>query len=699
MSFLAPAFFVALAALAVPVLLHLIQRERKRVVEFPSLMFLRRIPYESVRRRRIRHWLLLAVRLVALLLVVAAFARPFVRQPAGAAALASGPRELVVLLDRSYSMGYGDRWDRARAAARKAMESLASGDRGSLVLFSTGAHAELRSSPDLGRLLAAVDAAKPGSGATRFGPSLRVAQSIVTASTLPRREVVLISDFQKIGWRRDDAVRLPDATVVTPVSVANAETGNVSVSSVTFQRTSFSGQQRVGVSAAIANRGAAPLRAFGVALEIDGRQLATAQVDVPPRASAAVAFPPFTLSAANTRGTVRAAPDALPADNVFHFVLSPAQPVPVLIAERGGPGEPSLYLSRALAIGDAPRFDASVRPLEQAAIDRLGGKAVVILNDTAPPAATVAAIRRFIERGGGLLIVAGERAEWPAAMADLLPALPGEVVDRSAPRAGVLATIDFSHPVFEPFRAPHSGDFSSARFFRYRQLGVAEPSRVVARFDDGIVALAERRVGRGRVMVWTSTLDTYWNDLAIKPVFLPFVHSTARHLSQYVEQAPWLTIGQVLDVATLPAADVTRDSGVAGDVVALTPYGTRVPLAGQGSQALELSEQGFYEIRASADAARPTTVAANLDLVESDLTAMDPSEVVAAITGRAGGRADPVTAAELTPADQERRLSLWWYLLLAALAVLAFETVISNRLSSKGEKGRRQDTRGVSFFD
>jgi hypothetical protein len=675
MSFLAPAFFIALAALAVPVLLHLIQREKKRLVEFPSLMFLRRIPYRSVRRRRIHNLLLLAVRLTVLLLVVAAFARPFLRQPAGAAALASGPRELVVLLDTSYSMGYGDRWDRARAAARTAFESLASAERGSLVLFSTGAHAELRSSTDRNRLVAAVDAAKPGAGATRFGPALKVAQSIVTASTLPRREVVFISDFQKNGWQRDDAVRLPEGTAVTPVSVADAESSNVGVSSVSFERTSFSGQQRIGVSAAIVNRGAEPVRGLDVSLEIGGRQLAAEDVDVAPHASAPVVFPPFTLSAGNTRGTVRIAPDALPADNAFHFVLSPAQPVPVLIAERGGPGDASLYLARALGIGEAPRFEVSIKPVEQSAIDRLGARTVVILNDTAPPAAAVPALRRFVERGGGLLAISGDRAQWPPSMGDLLPALPGDVVDRNAPRAGILATIDFSHPVFEPFRAPHSGDFSSARFFRYRQLTIAEPSRVVARFDDGGAALAERRIGEGRVMVWTSTLDTYWNDLAIKPVFLPFVHGIARHLAQHAEQAPWLTVGQVLDATTLATGGGRR----AGDFVALTPSGARVPLSAGGSQALELSEQGFYEVRAGADASTATSVAANLDLAESDLTAVDPSEVVAAISGRAGARAETLAAAELTPADQERRLSLWRYLLVAALALFALETVLSNR--------------------
>src|SRR5438105_8053952 len=106
MSFLTPVFFLGLAAIAIPVLVHLVQRERKRVVEFPSLMFVQKIPYQSVRRRRIRHWFLLLMRAAAIALIVAAFARPFFPQGASAQIAAlGGSRELVIMLDQSASMG------------------------------------------------------------------------------------------------------------------------------------------------------------------------------------------------------------------------------------------------------------------------------------------------------------------------------------------------------------------------------------------------------------------------------------------------------------------------------------------------------------------------------------------------------------------------------------------------------------------
>src|SRR5690349_19865054 len=118
MSFLAPAFFIGLAAVAVPILIHLIQRERKEVIHFPSMMFIRRIPYQSVQRRKIHNWLLLLLRAAAIVLLVLAFARPFLTlDPTKVSAAASGAREVLILLDHSASMGYGDRWEKARDAA------------------------------------------------------------------------------------------------------------------------------------------------------------------------------------------------------------------------------------------------------------------------------------------------------------------------------------------------------------------------------------------------------------------------------------------------------------------------------------------------------------------------------------------------------------------------------------------------------
>ena len=200
MSFLAPLFFVGLAAIAVPIFVHLIQRERKDIIEFPSLMFLRKIPYQSVERRRIHNWPLLLLRAAAMALLIAAFARPFLIQTIRCRPRrrATGAREVVILLDRSASMGYGDHWSKAQEAAHKVVAGLGRDDQATLVLFGTGAEEAVRATSDRGRLESAIKDATVSSEATRYAPALRWAQSLLTPlRSLPRKEVVFISDFQK----------------------------------------------------------------------------------------------------------------------------------------------------------------------------------------------------------------------------------------------------------------------------------------------------------------------------------------------------------------------------------------------------------------------------------------------------------------------------------------------------------------------
>jgi len=682
MSFLAPLFLVALAGLAVPVVIHLIQRERRQVVVFPSLMFVRRVPYQSVQRRRIRHWALLLARLGVLALIVVAFARPFVRGGSSAAGPA-GAREVVILLDQSYSMAFGDCWARAQAAARDAIDALGPADRGSLVLFAERAAVSLRSTSDRDRLRAAVAAAAPAAGATRFSPALQVAGSILADSPLPRREVVLVSDFQRSGWRGAGTARLPAGAALTPVLVSSDPNArNAAIVAASLARSTFAGQERITITAGVVNRSARALAEVAATLEIDGRAVQTARIALDAGGSGSVAFDPVTVGRQPMRATVRLPADALEPDNAFHLVLRPPAPVEAVVLEReGAPETSSLYLVRALSISDDPRIDVTRRTGGTLSDEDLRRASVVIVNDAPVSAGLAPRLRRFVESGGGLFMVLGPRASWPPEQ-PLLPFAPGPPVDRSRGDAARLGAIEYGHPVFELFRAPRSGDFSAARFFGYRGLSTpaAAPaaagtaSDVLARFDSGAPALVARAAGRGRVLMWASTLDLTWSDLPLKPIFLPFLHRAVRYLSAYVTPPPWSTVGQVVDPSRVRA-----ESGEPR--LAVTPSGRSVPLDDEGSDVLELEEPGFYEIRGQPTDQRPDVVAVNVDARESDLTAMDGRELAASATGSAGASGSAGAVADVTPDAQERAQRTWWYLLWAGLALLGVESMLAARAS------------------
>jgi hypothetical protein len=614
------------------------------------------------------------VRLAALTLIILAFARPVIER-AGIPASAAAAREVVILLDTSYSMGFGGRWAQAQAAARDAIARLTPSDRGSVVLFGSGAEIQIRSTAERSRLDASVVAATPGAGATRFSPALKVAGSILGESTLPQREVVLISDFQRGGWRGEEGARLPRGATLTPVQIQGpAERPNLSVTGVTMARSAFSNQQRVTVTAGVVNRSEQPVSGSTITLDVGGLTVGTKPLDVTPGGNASVAFDAFTISARNLRGTVRLAEDALATDNTFNFVVSPTEPVRLTVVDRGNAAS-RLYLARVLSIGDAPKFEAVSRQSDAVSDEDLRQSAVVMLNDVEVNAPLARRLARYVEQGGGLFVATGPRATWPQDV-DVLPASIGPPVDRTRGDAARVGALEYGHPVFEPFRAPRSGDFSSIPVYGYRSLTAAKDAQVLARFDAGTPAVLERRLGRGRVMQWASSLDVSWSDFPTKPVFLPFIHQAIRHLAGYAEPEPWLTVGQVLDASAVAARER------AAVRVVLTPSGRRVPFEDEGTDVLELNEQGFYELRAEGNKAE-AVVAVNVDPAESDLTPMDPREITAAAVGGGDGTG-PDTGpggVPLTPEAREKNQRLWWYLLCAGILLLGVDTLLSNRMA------------------
>jgi len=681
MSFLAPLFALGLLGIAIPIVVHLVHKERKETTPFPSLMFLLRTPYQHSRRQRIRDWLLFLLRTLVFALLVAAFARPVLnRAPAAAAAGAGGGRELVILLDRSFSMHVGDRWARAQAAARAALDGLDAAGRATVVLFDDQARAVGEAGATRAIVRAAIDTASPGDASTHYAPALGVARRILAESTLPNREVVVITDFQRSGWDLGEEASMPGGTVINTVDVGDGEVRDRAVRAVELRRTVEGGRERITVVGRVSNAGPA-VRGVQARLEVAGRVVATGTLDLAADAGGVVTFESLAVPETPQRAAIRLAGDDVPEDDVLHFILERAPSIPVLIVEASTPGsESEVYLQRALRIGERPSFDVTVRRANQLTSADLAGKRLVIMNDAPFPAGEAGRrLDAFVRGGGGLIVAQGSQTSaqtWPVRGNGLLPAAPSDPRDRMDDKGAVLGFVDRSHPALSLFGASGSGDLSSARFFRYRP--IATDSGVLARFDDGSVALAEYQVGSGRTIVMASALDGVWNDLPRQLVFLPFVHQLAQYASGYRAGRSVYEVGDAVDLQ-LAAADTT--AGL--QYVAVSPSGTRLRIGGSlGDPALIPSEAGVYEVRpAGSPGERPRLVAVNIPGRELETARFDPTRLTNAAEAPAGAAAPGEGAEPPDAATREREQSIWWYLLLIVVSLLVAEAVLAHRLT------------------
>jgi len=694
LAFLVPLALLGAAAIIVPIVVHLTRRRKSKVLRFPSVRFIEKVPYRAESRRRIHHWFLLSLRALAILLIVAAFARPFVDRTAEATVAGTGPTERVVLLDHSWSMALGDRWSEAQQAARDAVSELGPLDRASVVVFARGADAIARSTSEPIRLRQAIDTARVSDEGTAYGPGLKLAQTILEESELPARELVVVSDFQAEGWTGEEGVTLPAGTDIRTVVVGEGGIDNAAVADVALNRARVEGRERVTPAARIVRTGGDEPREVEVVLSLDGQPVQTRTVTLPAEGADGVVFDPVTIGSDQTQGSVSMTTDELPQDDVLRFVLSPGRAELVRLLVPPGAPDAAFYVERALRITEAGEFDVVASTGAVPTGDALDETDVLLLVDRPLGSAELDRVRGWVDAGGGLVVIAGERGGWGTGGETLFPGALGGIEDRDG-RGERLASVEYEHPVFEVFRGPRQGDFSSARFYRARTYDVqaSDSVAILARFDDGSPALVERRTGDGRVLVWASTLDATWTDLALQPVFLPFVHELARYASGATDAFDFFTAGQIVDVTDARAMESAGLGAIAEAIsaseerIVLAPSGTSSELTdGESSHFLELSEAGFYEIRPPGrDDLRPVSVAVNVDRGESDLTPLDPEELVASLRSATdvAPAGDSERAAVLRRADQERRQSWWRWLLLGAFGILIIETVLSNRLSRR----------------
>ena len=624
MSFLFPAFLFGALAIAIPIILHLIKREVAPRLPFSDIRFLTRAPVTQARRKRRREWLLLALRVTALLLLALAFARPFFD-----ATGTLGRPVTIIAVDRSFSMSPPPRFERARALARDVIDETPGDHLIGVVAFDDAA--ELIREPSIGRAGAAsaITALETGSGATRYAAALGAAVDAVGARD---GRVVVVTDLQRSGW--DQPPRpVPDTVTVEVRDVGTAES-NLAVVSVERSAT--------GVRAVVLNT-SVRTRETTITVAVDGEVLVDGRPLTAPSGTIETAVEVDLPATGAVRVTVTD-DEGASADDTRHLLLDPPEPPMVaLVTDDGRVAASAFYLDRALGAGEESAF--ATRIVSPGA---LSSPTSDILDDVAGVIVVVtqglerqgrARLASFVEAGGGVLIVAGPALD-AALVADVFGDRPR--VELREPAAGEPAeqgwtVTDSRHPVFRPFGG-FLGAFGQVRFRQAMVLEGAddEPFRVIARFDDGTAALAEYDVGRGRALVFASDLNNEWNDFPRRPTYVPFVHEVTRYLA-----------GARPSRRDFPIAD--RPAGVdpRPGVATVPETGRRITL--------------------------------NVDPRESAAATTTGDEFLARLEfSPPSGVADPDVGGAAEREDDQR---YWWYALVALMVVLVAETLLGRTMA------------------
>jgi len=665
-----------LALSAVPVVIHLLRRRNYVERPWAAMQFLQAAIRSQSRRVRLESIAVLLVRTALIAAAATAIAQPYFDEDDAVGESNSG-RERILVIDTSLSMSAGQRGatalDRARLMASRIVESAPAGDAFRLI--------QIRRTPpltviqhaanDRHSVLQQIRGLEGTQQRADVAATLRTVQSIVDQSpATPRREVVILSDFQRANWMpeatgtRQELTGLVESIAagadLTCLHVAGKEAGNVALTAMTAVPAVPPETTIIAVEIAVANSGTQAASNVPVEVFAGQQRVGQATVTIPAGESVAVQVPLTSHSSLEGTLVAQLPDDELDADNRRWLVLPPQKPVDVLLvsgrprtAERRGATD---FVQLALTPTRGSRTPGITTTVidvaELAAADLNRYACIYLCNVPAIDDATSAHLKSYVEAGGGLVIALGDLVQ-PAGYRGLndssdqtlLPAAPLEAIGTVETTAtpARFAPGDYRHPVIKPFAGNPDSGLLTTEIDRYWRLAplAAGSGEVVLSYSTSDPAIVERRYGQGRVLLVTTPLDDSWSNWALWPSFVPIVHELTRAATAGKDASHAKLVGDPL-LVRLPG----EDFGVAVEV--RSPAGTVTELR------KSVQPDGTWIATSTAGKAgiHTLTLGAPLQSVESFAVNVDPAESRLDFL-------DAVALTELAPRSAFRSLDEW----------------------------------------
>jgi hypothetical protein len=657
MGFFAPWFLAGVAAVGLPIWLHLLKKHRSTPLPFASLMFFEQHIQSSIKHKRLRYLVLFALRTALVALIALAFAKPYIHQKALPASRAG--EVSIMAVDNSLSMRAGDRMAHAKQMAKAAIDRLGPGQRAEVMAFGARMQAMSELTGDHAALSAGVDAIEASDARTSFAELARAARSIAQSLRLPV-DVQLFSDMQQSGMPPNfNDLRLNQDVRLEPHPV-DKQVPNFTVENVVAPRRVYDAKKQR-VLATIAGFGTKKADRV-VSLSLNGRVVESKTVTVPENGRATAEFLSLDVPHGQNKGEVRIdSADTLPQDDHFYFSTERVEPRHALFVHEADNSQGLLYFKSALEASGETAFMMDPATPEQVANVSPERYAFVVLSDAGPlPAAFENELRGYVRSGGSVLIALGRNS---AAITHVPVSDVRFEETRYAGREGdrfqTAAWLDSSHPAILT-----DNRWEGVKFYQAIRVAPGD-ARVVARLSDQTPLLLDQQVGQGRILIFTSTFDNIANDFPLHASFVPFVEQTARYLGRLDAGPAGVTVGSFAELRD------TKAKGAAVDVI--DPHGVSALSLAEGASAenIQFTESGFYEIHRPTG---PETVAVNADRHESDL-APAPQETLTLWENTAQG----ASGAGGTSESGQRDLSLWWYVMIAVLALAIAESLLGNK--------------------
>jgi len=719
-AFLNPLLLFGIIGIASPIIIHLLAKKKIQRVVWAAMRFLKNVIDKNQRRMTLEDLILLLMRCALLAFLALALARPSFKK-GGFAGLGGSNEAAIVLLDNSGSMAQTDgvtsKFDKAKKTAEEVVDALPSGSAVAVWLVSDLVK-NVIPEPTRDRALARkiIREARRSDRGTEMQPAVRQAVEVLQRQPATVKQLFVVTDGQAAGWKQlGETKALLDAAKkdlgTWLILVGEAEQHNLAVTDLRMASPLAPVNEPIRFEVEVTNTGVTEARSVQVGLGVDADPPGdeTGIDIIPPGESKKISlFVPFREAGYHSV-TARLPGDRDPADDQRSLAVRVIDAIDVLLVD-GDPGlEPResevFYLRNALTPVPPEQQEKyyiktkTISPAELAATKLSDYEAVVLANVADLPETVVAGLEKYLHAGGGLMVFPGSKISPSFYNAKLftergiLPAAFGEAHGNPEQQDQFfhLQGKGYDHPIVSIWRDPAAGSLATAHFQRAFTLQPAKgapprpeagPPALVLSYSDGQLAVMERMWGYGRVIQFSSTADTAWNDLCIHPVFVPLMHRLLGALVTRQDDHLNVRVGARLS-AVMSVDLIGRD-------LRIQPPGDKAPASlrrvtlKDGLPLLEFDDTevaGVYEARQGDDAIPLRRFAVQSDPAESRLEELSATDLKTFDGVAQVIRWSPETSLRGRLETERTGSEFWLPLVLLGLAVAVAETVLGNRWS------------------
>ncbi len=547
MIFLNPLVLFGLLAASIPVLIHLLNLRKLKRIDFSSLAFLKELQKNKIRKIKIKQLLLLALRIMIILFIVLAFARPTLKGISIGGASSAAKTTAVFILDNTFSMSVvdnnGSYLNQAKETIKGLLNQLQEGDEAALILLSDQSSRlagtnEIRPTSNLADFKKQVEIVEISYYSGNLNDAIVEAAKILSTSQNFNKEIYVLSDFQKDRIYEQSSLSnlgeiLNDKVKLYTFNYSGKEVFNIGIDNLKVNTQIFEKDKPVNYSVTVTNYSSKSAENSVVSLFINNERSAQQSVNLKPGETKILTMESSVKSSGYVDAFAEIEDDDILQDNKRYITFY--IPAEIHVGVFTEENQDAQFVNLALTAGEDKAIKITAKNINQISSFDLNQFNVLILIGT-DNFNDFPRIKSFINNGGGLFLMPGLNSSmenFKRALLGLGLPEPNGTVGKinSSNNAVTFEKVDLNHPLFQNIFSKEKEKIESPDIYYHYKITTEGKGKNIISLVDGTSFLSEYKIGKGKVFLLNTAPVLSWSNFPIKGIFVPLINKSVFYLA------------------------------------------------------------------------------------------------------------------------------------------------------------------------